>query len=260
MAEDLPLVAIPPTLPEGYCPGSLQEFVNDVWSETTFQGGVSLDNIEISETAPTDHTKVWFKVDGSLNPFAVPGGVPLFKWSNTLAAWVLRHPELPSSDKIILYKGANDAANLWALDGGDGTDPSVPANVSDTTGSFWEVDTDMAGRFPVGPGTINASGTVVAVGDTGGNDQVTQTSVQLVPHTHSIGVEVSTDTAGSENGRLRAGGTNIEWQGTTATTQIGNTRSTGGSGSPATAQPMTTTPPYRGRFFIKRTARTYLLG
>lgn len=257
----LPVQIIAPTFADGYCPGSLQEFANDLQAGSRLSGSITLDNIVISETAPADHTKLWFKVDGALNPFTTIAGVPLYKWSNTLSTWVLRHPELPSSEKVFMYVGTNDAAGLWVLDGGDGTDPSVAGNVTSSTGSFWEVYTAMAGLFPVGVGTINPSSTVVGVTNTGGADQVTQTTAQLAVHDHLIGLDGTTGiTTDGDNGCLQTGGTNVNWQAATPANAMGETRNAGGSGSPATTQPMTTTPPYFGIWFIRRTAREFLIG
>lgn len=81
---------------------------------------------------------------------------------------------------------------------------------------------DLQGRFLIG-----AAGAHV-VGDVGGGESsaVTLTESQLPVHSHEIGVDGAGVTSDSEIGKLRVGGSAIDWQ-ATAGTKVGYTRETG---------------------------------
>jgi len=123
---------------------------------------------------------------------------------------------------------------------------------------MWEVDALVAGRYLIAPGTVPDSGTVVAVGDLMGAGQTTLVTANVPPHRHSIGVENS-DAApeANEDGRLRDASGDVQWQDNSPTTEVGYTRNTGGSGTPAAATPFNVEPPGYGIYVIKPSGRLY---
>jgi len=192
----------------------------------------------ISETAPgaDDQDKLWIKLSG---------GAPVRQYVYYNGAWVWPHAIPPSDSRLQIYKGSS--ADIDRLDGG-----SVGA-VGSATGPFWEIDTDMSGRFPLGAGTL-PSGTAVDSGTTGGSETVTLTSDQLPDHSHlfTVNKAVNGDDAAGP-GELLMAERNIVTIPGGATPDVSVTG--GGSG-----QAHTNMPPYYGVFFLKRTARQYYAG
>lgn len=188
---------------------------------------IDLTGVIISSTTPvaTDRDKLWIKLDGGNNPvrqFVFNGG-----------DWLWPH-EIPLNDaRRTIYTGT--LASIDTLDGG------VAGAISSTSGPFWAQDTDFDARFPFGIGTT-AGGTVITEGGTGGTDEETLTVAQIPAHTHD-GLprsEVDSTSGGDEHAHFAAG------------TQLSD--STGGG------DPHNNLPPYRGVYFIKRTARIYYVG
>lgn len=137
---DLPI--IPPTLPEGFCPTTWQEFVNEAVGKAVAQFSGSGFTVIISQPTqpdPVDRDKLWYDTDvGRLYRFT--GG-----------AWVLPHAYEASGDARLWWEGLE--ADVWAFDGGDGQDPSVSAPAANS-GAMWEVDHNYDGRSPMGAGAI----------------------------------------------------------------------------------------------------------
>lgn len=223
---------IPGTLASDCWPASPQTFYNEMFAKGYVQ--LSIVGVVISATVPAvaDRNKLWAKVDGGAQPtgyFIYAGGL-----------WLQPHPVPASSSVRQLWVGAE--ADLVTYDGG------VAGVVSAASGPFWEVDHDFDARFPVGPGTT-AGGTIIGVGDTGGEDAHTLTVAELPAHTHPplVGTQYAMD---------NDGGTGA---GTNASTADGLTEAdtTGATGD---GDPHNTLPPYRGAFVIKRTARIFYVG
>ena len=59
-------------------------------------------------------------------------------------------------------------------------DGGADVAITDATGPFWEVDTTVAGKFLLAPGTVGT--TVIAVTDTGGSHETTLTTDDPGPH------------------------------------------------------------------------------
>lgn len=191
----------------------------------TLEGNVQSINFGSTTPAAADRDKPWFRIgaDGTPDKF--------YSYSN--GSWLARHPIVPGI--VCLYEGSS--ASITTLDGGES------AVITTTTGPFWEQVTQMAGRVPLGPGTLTLSGTVVAVGDTGGVDRHTLTVSEMPAHTHDLRVGGSGQ---ADAGSIIETALNQDTPQGTAVTQS--------SGGGTSHQNM---PPYLGIFAIRRTARLY---
>lgn len=87
-----------------------------------------------------DQDKLWLQTDAFNNP------IQFFLFSSQYAAWLWPHPTPPSDPRLILYTGA--AGDVDTLDGGDAL------AVTETTGPFWEIETEFTDRLPIGAGTV----------------------------------------------------------------------------------------------------------
>src|SRR5262245_27152008 len=102
----LPVQIIPPAFPDGYCPPNAQIFANDLLARARLSSSITLDKVVISDTAPTDHTKLWFKtLNGA--PFAYPS-IPLYYWHQSLTTWVAAHPDSPGKHHWEEFDAASD--------------------------------------------------------------------------------------------------------------------------------------------------------
>lgn len=218
------------------CYEDLQEHAVDLVSQMT---GTVLDGslkYIISETAPgaDDRDKLWIKTSS---------GAPVRQYVYYNGAWVWPH-HIPAGDgRLILYKGS--AASVDTLDGGSS------GTVKSASGPFWEIDTDLSGRFPLGVGTLE-SGTEVAVGDTGGEERTILQAPELPPHNHTLTVNkaVNNDDAAGPEQILMA-------DRYIATVSATPDVTIDGGGNSESHNNM---PPYYGVYFIKRTARQYYVG
>jgi hypothetical protein len=183
--------------------------------------------------------------------------------------WVRKHSTPASGAERRLWTGTE--ADLWSYDGGDGSDPGVVAPVG-AVGAMWEVDTSFAAKFIIAPGTL-PGGTVLAVGATGGVEEVTLSEAQgaVGQHTHPVGLfnqsgsgnaddayfnKVGPVAVPSYGGRYITGGGGIS-SATLTQADIYTLKASDGAG--VTAVPHTNMPPYRAAFVIKRTARTLIV-
>lgn len=263
MAENAPIRIISAGLPGGdeYCFTNANRFALDIAAALSgyLPGEYNTFNYGNTEPAVEDRSKPWFRLNGDGSPdkwYVYHGG-----------AWVSPHPVPPSSQSRIIWVGIE--ADLWAYDGGDGTDPGSTAP-SDAAGAVWEKDSSFDFRVPLGAGTspsvtqpsgATTGSTTVSVGDTGGAEdtEIVLDSTQLPPHKHAVGIDGDGVAADSEYGRFRVGaGTELDWQESTASAQVGYTRETGGDADEAQPISKTNMPPYIGVLFAKRTARKFL--
>jgi hypothetical protein len=231
------------------CYGDLQEYAVDLVSQMT---GTVLDGslkYIISETAPgaDDRDKLWIKTSS---------GAPVRQYIFYNGAWVWPH-HIPAGDtKLQIYKGSADS--VATLDGG------TAGAVRSSSGPFWEIDTDLSGKFPLGAGTL-PSGTEVDSGTTGGSETVTLTSDQLPDHGHlgeayyraQAGPASTSDPSGLADATLHenSGHTNNASYNSFNKAGVITTSMSGTSG-----QAHNNMPPYYGVYFIKRTARQYYVG
>ncbi len=150
---DLPI--LPPTVREGFCnslTGSdwVQILANEIVGRAVAKFDGSGFTVVINQQAlpgPTDRTFLWRQ------PSTAHRG--LYAWDAGTSAWIIPHPSTPSGAERRLWEGVE--SDSWSYDGGDGTDPAVPANISANTGAMWEVDHNYDGRSPMGPGAISGA-------------------------------------------------------------------------------------------------------
>lgn len=166
---------IPPSFRAGYCPASLQQLANDLVNGTqvTFlvQQGSFLYNFGSATPAPENRIFPWL--------YSPNGLWYTFQYGLWVAPMDASERE-PTFRKMWKPSTGTPESALWALDGGDGTDPSTsPPTVS--TGAAWQVDHDFDGVFPVAAGLIPGSSPAVtlAIGDTGGSNTHVLTQAEL---------------------------------------------------------------------------------
>lgn len=254
----------PASLPPGYCFSTWQQLVIDIFTGAfgTIPGNLGIGfNYGPDIPGVDDQNKPWIRTD-------VSGG-DMGKWTFGYGRWTQRHfpPAGPNGDRIIW---AGTLADLYSWDGGDGTDPTVtpPTQV---TGSFWEQDTDFAARTIVGVGTLPLSGTVLAVGDTGGLDQVKLTLEEMFPHTHTPQAEEqagkpankiwgSDPAGGAGTGNVypnNDGLAGIATQEVPINTTLANAGGDTSATPPVDSKPHENMPPFITVYVAKRTARIY---
>jgi len=266
---DLPIIA--PTLPEGFCPATWQELVNEAVGKAVAQfDGSGFTVIINQEAVPavTDQDKLWRRPS--------QGDRGLYQYSG--GAWVTVNPETPSGNARRWWIGT--LVDLETYDGG------AAGAVAANSGPMWEEDTGFQGRSPMGPGTIPDILTLLAVAANSGVGQVTLTSAQmslLLSHQHVLGrfaLTTNDDTfnvvggvadpytgAGGLIGREQTGDTGGNSQ-AALNTLTGEYEISGPPYDPGSSTdtasitnlPHTNVHPVRGLYCIKRTARVNYVG
>lgn len=245
-------------LANGYCFVSPESYKNDIFALITASVAGSFSGVIIGQNIPAtgDRDKLWLRTDA----FGRPVGFFLFQ-----GQWIYPHPAAPSDSERRIWVGAE--TDLWSYDGGDGTDPSSSAPTA-VSGAMWMRDTDFDFKFPVGAGTnltVYAAdtparaATSIAVGGVGGAERVklVQAEGALPSHFHIDGTPVGNDQVGDADNA---------WYGMDAdgTTKFFDQRNSGAAGRRHTSTEAVDAvnthenmPPYRGVYFIRRTARVY---
>jgi hypothetical protein len=223
--------------PVGYCWPGAQQYGADLLALLTGEiaSSTAVWNIGDTTPAPEDQDKPWLRTDANGyvdGVYTYAGGV-----------WCRPHQLPPGSLETRIWRGTLEA--LRSHDGGDGTE----GDPTETTGAMWVEDTDFAFRVPVGVGTNGTaydggSANSIALGAAGGEERVVLTVDTMPAHAHSKTTTYYND-AGANN--PWGSGTSAEPQGTTTW----NTDPNGGGDS------HNNMPPYRGVYFIKRSARKY---
>lgn len=160
------LQLLPGTLANPACyPESPQAFYNEMFELGVAVAPTTAGVVGPQDAEPSaeDRDKVWIRTSGGAP--VIPLG-----WIFHNGQWVAKHPIAASSSFIWLYEGT--AGSIDTLDGG------AAGAVSVNSGPFWEIVTSMQTRVPVGVGTL-PSGTTLAVGDLGGEEDHILTQAEL---------------------------------------------------------------------------------
>lgn len=191
-----------------------------------------LNTVNVGNTTPSSENrdKPWFR----LNADGTPDGWYAYANGN----WLRRYTG-PDPGAIIMWDGA--AAGIDTLDGGEVGAATL------TTGPFWERVTSMDAKFPIGVGTLPTSGTVLAVGDTGGAEKVTLALDQIPSHDHGIPNKKLIHQTLSAGVLHQQGGNDLS---------ISTFQADGGDSNDATVA-HDNLPQFRAIFFIRRTIRLY---
>lgn len=223
MAIPVTLTAL--SLPEGVCETitSEQARLNAYVQYTTGEIQANLTGIVASTTSPGDTSVVWLKLDAYGNP------VRLYKY---FGGWKSLHTLQPGFTML----WTDSLPDMDTFDGGSS------GAVGAATGPMWEVVTGMSGKFPVGVGAFSG-GTTVSETGTGGADEITLTTGQLPPHTHTVTAKSSLDINETSDRTLFGAGT--EFVGSADTGETGD------------GDPVPILPPYYGVYFLRRTDRLY---
>lgn len=260
------------SFPAGFCWTDPQQYAAALVQilTGTIAGTFSGINFGDSTPAPADRDKPWVRTTG--------GGQfldGLYVWGGTY--WMRPHPIPPADKQVIIWKGTE--AELWAYDGGDGTDPASFAPTA-SSGAMWVRDTDFDLRFPLGIGTSGTiyppatSALTVAAGDTGGEemhaltvDPVTGDS-ENAPHTHFIMTAtapvVDTTSVNANNHAtyqtINTGGSTADYHtgGSSVAPTFGITSVEGGDPNNSnSAIAHNNMPPWKGVVFARRSSRIY---
>ena len=248
----LPVQIIAPTFADGYCPPTAQQFANDLLSGAQLSSSLTLDKVLVQDSAPSDHTKLWFKTVGGTYPFPYPN-IPLYYWHTGLAMWVARHP---ADEFTHRWEEFANAADIDTYEGGE-----VGAiNPNGTTGPFWAIDPAYNGRSPMSPGAISGSSPAKTLGyrEDYGSGSHTQGAEEVGPHVHPLNADPSIESgdnikvvsSGSGGTGLLIGGSGAA---STDLSVLTNKYS-------ATQQAMPVVHPVRGMSCVVRTARIWYRG
>lgn len=262
---------IGPTFPQGFCPSTYQELSDQIINGTqvTFliDTGNFLYNYGSTTPAPENRIFPWLYT---------PNG----RWYTfQFGIWTSPVDQAECvSDFCKLWTppaGTLESA-LWSMDEGDGTDPSVPGNVTLVTGAMWKVNHSLDGRVPLGAGTIpNSGGAIVGAGQSsdslGGTGeyahQLTDAEGAVGQHTHPYGVNDPTSDDGffsslssmlPTNGPYQAHFITGSGHGLSMAETLYNFQTLpSGNGAGVTATNHNNMQPYLGVYFITHTARRF---
>lgn len=248
--------AVPPSFEEGYCPDNWRDFALKLMSETQFlfQSDVANSFYNYGDVVPTVDNRAfpWIRtIAGQMDR--------LYNWSPNYGAWIAPYWPPPTALFVFDWKGTE--AELKVLDNPGGSANPITA----TTGPFWQVDHDFDQRIAIGAGTLPLATTVLNVGDTGGQDQITLIAANTARHRHSITLASDADVSSylpdeaAEAGAFEATHESGLRFNSGAGTTVGRTREGGGDPANPTAgpTPIGIMPPYRVVLKVIRTARQY---
>lgn len=215
-------------LPAGFCPATLQAMLNGFSAVQYVTIPDSDSKLVVQATKPIDTTKAWLKLD----QFGRPERIYWF----AQGAWLSLHPLLPGF--VMPWFAA--LPTFTSYDGGD-----VNA-LSPISGPMWEriTDADIQGRFPLTTGTL-ASGTVIAQGDTGGEEEVELDIDEIPEHTHDVTAPGRQDP-----------NTNTSWEKGSGADETITSQPAGGDPDGDTV-PHNNMPPYVGMCWLRRTSRMF---
>lgn len=233
MAVEIPITSatVPSPLDCKLSNADWQQFVSLL--QAIFPEDAAIWNFGNTEPSPSRRVYPWFRSNADGTPDRV------YKYS--MGAWISLHSMAPGS--VIMYEGTE--LSIDTFDGG------TAGAVTSISGPMWEKVTSMNAKFPIGPGTLPST-TVIGIGDTGGDEEVTLTLPQIPPHSHEFRVNANDD-GGSGSGNDVPDDSDPSLGGNL----FGDTEETGGSGTPATTEAHGNMPPFQAIWFIRRTARLY---
>lgn len=234
---DLPLQM--PVVEEGFC-----NSLNDAnWVQTLlnliaqgvakFEGsGFTVVLNQTTAPGPEDRDKLWRDPDTGLT----------YQWLS--GAWITPHPYPPAGIAGLWVEAT--PAQIWAFDGGDGTDPAVNPPTTNN-GAMWVIDADYAGRSPMGVGAIPSSNPakILAVGEDFGEGAHTQLEEELAAHTHNTEFKEREAEGNDNTGMMGFTGTDRTPVATTSTGE---------------SEPFNVTHPVKGQYYIVRSARVNFVG
>lgn len=239
-----------PAFPVGYCPQSYEQFARDFIGGVVagFNSDIGSTFFNTTSTTPSLENRLFPWIDGNGNWWVFKNGT-----------WARRNPVPPNAPERRLWVGTVE--RLPCYDGGS------PGEVTETTGPMWEVDASFDGRFPVGVGTFDQSGTI-AVGDTitdsgfAGLDRVDLIVTNLPEHTHDVAIQVPG--YGGQDGERKSydDGTNstpLTNDTEAFPTALLNPKVQAESVAfgPSNQTPHNNLPPFKSAYVIKRTSRVY---
>jgi hypothetical protein len=139
MAQDLQVIA--PSLPPGSCyDNNLLVLLGKI--RVILPNEISFFIISPNEPTVEQRDQLWVKTNSLTGAI-----VGLFTWSANYGLWIKPHfngTTVPINERRI-YVGS--LSSLETYDGGS------PGTVTDTTGPFWQQDTNWTDKFIVGAGT-----------------------------------------------------------------------------------------------------------
>lgn len=183
-----------------------------------------------------DADKLWIKNSGTSSDgwFIFFNGV-----------WCRPYYVPPDSDEIKIWNGTLTDAKL--LDRPLGALPA-PDPVSDTSGPFWQEATEFQGRTPFGQ-----NGGTIMQGTDGGEEKHVLTIAEMPSHTHVLTINAGNNGGGGAAIEgITSGAYNIV---PPTVIPLQNSWQVANAGSDVAHQNM---PPWRGVFFLKRTARIFV--
>lgn len=249
MADNLLLPIQVPTAPEGFCSTLGENWVQQILNLV----GQSVAVLSSSSGAGTIILRQEGVPDPSQRGFLwirPSRGSIIFSWDG--GAWTALNPVPSGGIERQWVEGTPN--QIWLMDGGDGSDPSIvtPAGF---TGAMWDIDHNYDGRSPMGVGAIPNSypAKTLTLSENFGEGAHTPTLTELFPHTHGPGTGAD-GILGHADGTVPA---TFNVLGGGDTIKLPTTGSAGGSAGAAV--PFNVTHPIRAGYMVKRTGRTKYL-
>lgn len=256
MSDYLTLSVKSSPVPEGFCPNF---FTTPAWlqlvSYLRVQIPITNFGVVISESRPTRdlQTTLWYKIDALGRPERA------YLYGN--GDWLSPFETTAQYERRFVIA---TEAEIITKDGGSA------GTVSDRTGPFWEIDTDMAGFIPIGVGKVGGvdGNTELALSETMGEEKHSLSLAESGPsHHHVFGMMGSIISLWIGGGHPVVGTNSVEAQSVisnTANASYGNMVTSKADAVEGTDAEAVTAhnnmPPVRAGYWIKRTARLYYVG
>lgn len=249
----------PLTLPAGFCPVTYQDIWNAFAAASQVTIPDALSQIVWQSTQPSDQTVSWGKVDSLGRPIGI------YRFAQ--GAWLSSHPIVPG----LTQWWFTAQPDFTSFDGGDANP------ISATSGPMWQLARDgggnvIAAKFPITAGTL-ASGTILAVGNTGGEEKhlLTIAEAGIDPnHQHAVArinannQQIAIPTGGTAThiaGQAVGGSGDVPPAAQSDYSAFGAaTLQTDTPGSPQTTVSHQNMPPYITGYLLQRTSRLYYVG